>query len=505
MPDLARKRLASFREKTASNELKELRAKLRGSLYEFVRWAWPIVEPAVAFVDAWHIRAICEHLEAVSDGRIRSLIINIPPGHAKSLLVSVFWPVWHWLERPAFQAWFSSYADDVNQRDAIRRLKLLTDDRFTAMFPTAVELTQKHNAKHFYRNTAGGFHYCSTVGGAGTGMRADAIIIDDPLNALDVPSQVARRRVLYWYDNVMGTRHKDARTGCTVLMMQRLHEEDLTGHLLREFPGEFEHLCLPAEFDPGRAARTCIGFKDPRKEEGVLLFPEIFSGDVLAKHKRRLRGDYAGQFQQRPAPAEGSLFRREWFNRRWRLPGETRNIEGVPARVIIPATAAFDEMCMTVDCAFKRTDESDRVAIQVWGRIGPDKLLLDTAWARMTFTETVRAILDLRAKWPACRAILIEEAANGAAVIDVLKAKLSGVIAIKPEGSKDARAAAVTPEFEAGNVLFPASAPWVVDLIEEFIAFPKASHDDGVDAATYALRRLTPSSDAAKFDALATW
>lgn len=464
-------------------------ARATESLAEFIRRGWPVLEPGTPLVWNWHLDAICLHLEAASDGRIRRLLVNVPPGHMKSLIVSVFWPAWRWLREPGWRGLFSSYAMELAIRDSVRCRDLVRSDWYRETFRPEWELKGDQNVKSYFENSRRGFRFSMSVGGRATGFRGDTVVCDDPLNAKEQHSEAARKECLVWWDRVMSSRLNDQRTGTRVIIMQRLHEGDLAGHVLAR--GGYEHLCLPTEWEPERkdASRdgipgvTGIGWRDPRREPGELLFPALFPAAVVEEAKRDLGArDFAGQHQQRPAPAGGALFQRHW----WRF--YTRRPE------------RLEETVQSWDMAFKDTDGSDFVVGQVWGRAGADKYLLDQVRARLDFPATVQAVLALSEKWPGARKKLVEDKANGPAVIAALKGKLAGLVPVLPEGGKEARAHAVSPEIEAGNVYLPAPEPdpetgyrppeWIGAFLEEAAAFPHGAHDDQVDAMTQALNRL---------------
>jgi len=277
--------------------------------------------------------------------------------------------------------------------------------------------------------------------------------------------------------------------------MQRCHQRDLSGHVLEQ--GGWEHLCLAAEYEgPGRT--TSIGFSDPRTEVGELLWPERFGPEEIESLKRSL-GSYAaaGQLQQRPSPAGGGLFKRSWFRYfqplGYNLPPVVVSMPDGTQRSIaaIEAPQHVEETIQSWDCTFKDLDTSDYVVGQVWGRLGPMFFLGDQVRARLDCPGTVKAVRDLTNKWPGTVAKLIEDKANGSAVIQMLAREIPGLLPVNPEGGKVARAAAVSPLIEAGNVYLPHPmyAPWVNDFIEECAAFPNGAHDDQVDAMTQALLR----------------
>ena len=292
----------------------------------------------------------------------------------------------------------------------------------------------------------------------------------------------------------MSTRVNDPRTAAMVVVMQRCHQQDLGGHLLEQ--GGWEHLCLPAEYEgPSRA--TSIGWSDPRQEHGELLWPERFGPQEIESLKRSL-GSYAaaGQLQQRPSPAGGGILKRHWF-RFWQPAGQNlppvivRLPDGTQQSVMPVDVYRIDEVIQSWDCAFKDLATSDYVVGQVWARLGAAHLLLDQVRARMDYPSTVKAVVELSGKWPMCIAKLIEDKANGSAVIQMLSGSIPGLLPVNPEGGKVARAAAVSPLIEAGNVYLPHPqyAHWVADFIEECAAFPNGAHDDQVDAMTQALIR----------------
>jgi len=512
------------------HSLEEVRAEwARRHLADFTKQAWPIIEPSTKLIWNWHLDALCRHLEAVTDGYIQNLLANVPPGTMKSTLVGVMWPAWVWIRRPGWRVNFWSYSDYVSIRDSVKCRNVIQSDWYQRSFVKgAWRFSGDQNAKHLFQNTRFGFRSALTVGGTATGIRGDCISIDDPLNAQEANSKAARDAVITAYDQGIGNRLNDLTTGVRVVIMQRIHEEDLSGHILRDLAGHgerWEHLMLPSEFDPKRRCVTYrrkeplkipepprgpvtmlgpvdapVGapeqesgteyekfFEDPRQVQGELLFPEKFSPEVLAGEMNRLlSAGYAGQHQQRPAPPEGIIFKRAWF-KRWHRPGEFIP-EGVESRIL---PERWDQQILSVDCSFKDLETSDYVAMGVWGRVGPDKFLIDQVRAKLSFTETLKKLLELISAYPGARAKLIEDKANGTAVISVLKKKIAGVIPIEPEGGKEARAHAVSPDVEAGNVFIPLYAPWVHDYIEEMCSFPKAANDDQVDQTTQALRRFS--------------
>ncbi len=466
------------------------------SLLEFVRQAWHVVEPSTLFVPGWHIEAIVDHLEAISYGNIRKLLINVPPRHMKSLLVSVFWPAWEWIRWPERRWLYSSYAATLSIRDSVKCRRLIESSWYQSLWGDRFALTSDQNTKGRFDNDRSGYRLSTSVGGAVTGEGGDRVVCDDPHNVQEAESDSIRTGTVEWFDVVMSTRVNDPRTSAMAVIMQRCHQLDLSGHLLEQ-GGGWVHLCLPAEYD-GSTLFTVIGFADPRKQLGELLWQERFGEVEIADLKRSL-GSYAaaGQLQQRPSPAGGGIFKRHWFRYFQprggnyppvivRMPdGSQRAIEAIETPYWV------DDQMQSWDCTFKDLDTSDYVVGQVWGRVGSIFLLGDQVRARMDFPTTVQAVRDVSQKWPKTFAKLIEDKANGSAVIQMLAHEIPGLLPVNPQGGKIARASAVSPLIEAGNVYLPHPAwqPWVHDFIEECAVFPNGAHDDQVDAMTQALLR----------------
>ncbi len=461
----------------AARELQ--RRQCERSLSAFAKACWHVVEPATQYKHGWHIDSICEHLEAVSRGEIRNLLINMPPRHMKSLLVCVFWPCWEWTLKSETRWLFASYAQTLSIRDSLKCRRILESPWYQTLWPD-VRLTSDQNQKARFENHATGYRVSTSVGGSATGEGGDRVVVDDPHKVGDIPSDRIREAALSWWDSEMSTRGNDPRTVAKVIVGQRVHALDLCGHVLEQ--GGYEHLCLAAEYD-GPRSFTGLNWKDPRTVEGDLLWPERFGKQELDELKSRL-GAYAAaaQLQQRPAPAGGGMIKREW----WRFYAERPE--------------NFDELIQSWDMSFKATSGSYVVG-QVWGRVGTDFYLLDQVRRRMDFPGTLTAFKTLYMAWPETSAILVEDKANGPAIIDSLKNEIPGIIPITPKNSKLARISAVSALIEAGNVLLPdpANWPWVTDLLAEAASFPVGPHDDQVDAMSQALERLRASMQVGMF------
>lgn len=459
------------------------KALCQKSLREFVKFAWHQVEPATQkFQDNWHIGAICEHLEAITRGQIRNLIINVPPRHSKSTIVSVMWPAWEWgpANQPGTRWLFVSYAGHLSLRDSVKCRTLLRGKWYTNHWRDRFSFSTDQNAKEYYENTKQGRRVATSIEGGNTGEGGDRLVIDDPHEANEaVKSEAARKAVIDWYGNSMASRSNDPKKGSLCLIGQRVHHADLTAHLMETRGDDFDMLILPGEYEASTRSKSTLGFIDPRIKEGELLWPERFGKKELEQLRVDLRSNYDAQVQQRPSAVKGSVFKHEWFGRRY-----IEDPKSIAAR------------CTTVmqswDCAFKDAETSSYVVGQVWGLIGVDRYLLAERREHMDFVTTRAAIRTMSIMWPEADTVLIEDKANGTAIINDLRHTISGIIAEQVDGSKEARAQSVTPECEAGNVILPSPsiAPWVNDYVEELCQFPRGRYNDRVDATSQALKRL---------------
>jgi len=449
----------------------------RDNLASFVRQAWPVLEPGPLCWN-WHIEHICAHLEAVTDGRIKRLLINIPPGHMKSLIVSVFWPTWTWLRQPEWRMLCGSYAQVLALRDADRCRDLICSEWYQNTFRPSWTLDSKQNAKGHFRNTATGSRVAFSVGGRVTGLRGNCVLIDDPLNAMDAHSTAKRTRANVWLDEAVTTRLNDPRTGAIVIIMQRLHHQDTAGHVIEQ--GGYEHLCLPSRFDPERAYRTSIGWSDPRKEAGELLFPEMYTEETLLDAELRLGPlAFAGQHQQIPTPASGNLFKAGMLCRT----ATGRNFWPFPEGKI-------EEAYFSWDTATKTKSYNDFTA-GCLSLLASDGFvyLVPVTLERLEVPDVVKAVAMQWVEWSrrlgtSLRGCRIEEGA-GTAVVQYVPRLMS-----QREHSTVPDASWTQDEWDE---LRQAPALRLVDTslsrewLDQLLGFPVATHDDAVDATVAAV------------------
>lgn len=454
-------------------------------LRQFVEEAWPVLEPDKPFMPNWHVDAICQHLEWVIHGEIQRLVINIPPGHAKSIITSVMWPAWVWSWRPGWRSIFSSYDEKLSLRDSVKSRAVMQSPWYQERFEPRWRFTSDQNVKGYYRNSRMGERLATSTGGASTGFRGNCTAVDDPTNALDRHNVNALEGAADWWDKVMSSRLNDPRTGGRVIMMQRLHGKDLTGHVLAK--GGYVHLRLPSEFrpnttkHPNRVSKTLTKsghrWQDPRTREGELLFPDLYPRDVIEQAKIDLgTWDYSAQHQQDPLPESGGIFIRSWF-------------KFYTQRTLPPVYA---ETIQSWDMAFKKLEDSDYVVGQVWSRLGANCYLRLERRGRMGFGESKQAVRDVSKAWPMASLKLIEDKANGPAIIEELRTDIGGIVAVNNADDVFARAWACQPFVEAGNIWLPDPSEWpeVNDWLDEVCTFPKATFDDRVAAFVQAVLRL---------------
>lgn len=438
----------------------------------------------------WHLDAVAEHLEAVTYGQIRRLIVNVPPRTSKSSLTSVAWPAWSWAQKvderfplagPGGQFLFSSYAQTLAIRDSVKCRRLIQSPWYQDRWRKRFALADDQNAKVRFENSGGGYRLSTSVDGALTGEGGSIIVIDDPHNAMEAESDQVRQSTIEWWDTAMSTRLNDPKTGAYVVIMQRLHEEDLTGHILAKQHG-WEHLMIPMRYEADRHCRTSIGWTDPRTTEGELMCPERFDEDVVDRLEAAL-GPFnaAGQLQQRPEPKGGGIIRREWW-REWED----------------PQFPIMDYVVASLDTAYTEKEENDPSALTIWGVYTTDRgmpaVMLMTAWAeRLQIHDLVTKVAASCKRFNVDK-LLIEGKASGISVNQELGRLHRGegfvTQLIDPKNmDKTARAYSVQHIFSEGQVWAP-DRTWADLVIDQCASFPRGKHDDLVDTTTQALRFL---------------
>ena len=463
------------------------------SLFEFYRTiVWPAVEGDRPFVDNWHLRAMAEHLEAVTDGKIRRLLINVPFRTSKSTLVSVAWPAWVWLKNPGFQWLCGSYAEKLAIRDSLKMRRVITSPLFLKHWGDRFSLAGDQNAKEKFETDKGGYRQAFGMTGGVMGSGGDCVLIDDPHDRQGANSEAERESTIVTFSEGIITRLNNPMTSPIVLIMQRLHQNDLSGHVLKE-KGVWDHLMLPMRYEPDRAKTTSIGFKDPRTIDGELLWPERFPEKTVGELEVTL-GSYgtAGQLQQRPAPAGGGILKTENF-RLW------------PHDKLLPDLV----FCVqSYDTAFTEKTSGDPTGCCVFGIFEFEKrrnvLLLDCWNKHLGYPQLKQQVVeDWSARYagernnqmkPSRRAdiILVEAKGSGQSLLQDLRMSNIPAVAYNPgKSDKSARAHMAAPFLE-NDIFWVLESPkhkgkprtWVNQFFEQLEFFPSGEHDEMVDCFT---------------------
>jgi len=425
------------------------------------------------------LELVVSKLEAVERGDVKRLIISMPPRHGKSIVGSTYFPAWYLGRHPDHYVIAASYAQDLADDFGRRVRNVVRSSLHRAIFPGS-RMADDSGAISRFNLDAGGAYFAVGRGAAITGRGAHVLLIDDPLkDSSEANSPTIRRQLQEWFGQVAFTRLMPG--GAVVIIQTRWHEADLAGWLLSEFASEgWESIALPAigeENDPlGRVV-------------GAALWPERYSLESLDSIRRQLGSvPFASLYQQRPAPVEGRMFRRAWFQ-----------------FYALPPTS-FTQIVLSIDSAFKKGEEADFSAFTIWGNTRSSGIYLLHAWrGKVEFPDLKKKVIEFAQQWHP-HAVLVEDKASGQSLIQELKRDANlPVIAVKVDKDKITRAAAVTPLFEAGKVQFPQSAGWLEEYIDELATFPAAAHDDYVDSTTQALDRLSHGGLGVGHNSIEAW
>lgn len=517
---LAEHRKRQFKEEFSERGYRDDDGIWQCGLMSFVRYFWHVLEPETKMVEGWAMEAICEHLEAVSYGDLTRLLTNVPPGFCKSLITNVFFPAWEWSARgmPHLRYITFSYSSRLTERDNVRFRDLLMSKEFQNFYADNFWLSKIGDQK--ISNSAMGWKIASSVGGVGTGERADRILGDDLHNVKEAESDIVRNNTVQWFRESMSNRLNDPEFSAIILIMQRVNEDDVPGTILA-LGLPYCHLMIPMEYDPdrqfdpnGKLMTTDIGWLDPRLDlddiEGcrdILAWPERFPPKVVNTMKAEVGPfAWAAQYQQTPEARGGGIFQRTW----WQVwdPPDGRSFPPV------------EYVVASLDGAFTEKEENDPCALTVWGTFtneeGHKRIIILHAWrkrlrfrgARVDQLPNEHELSYKRRAQPhwglyewtvdTCRRfkvdrLLIENKANGKVVADELR-RLHGregwaIQLVEPVGDKVARALAVQPTFSQEMVYYPIR-DWAEMVIDEMAVFPKGKLDDLTDSATAAIKHL---------------
>lgn len=478
----------------------------RGGLIEFVRYFWHVLEPVTPLVEGWPLEAICDHLEAVTFGEVTRLLINVPPGFMKSLLTNVFWPAWEAgpMSMPHLRYVTFSYAASLTERDNGRFRDLLRSPELKELWGHRFKLTEEGKVK--VANNKTGWKLASSVGGVATGERGDRVLLDDPHSVKEAESDVVRAETVRWFRESMSNRLNDMEKSAVIIIMQRVHEDDVSGAILAANMG-YTHLMIPMLSELDRRCATDIGWEDPRDVDGELAWPDRFPPSVVESMKRDL-GPYAftGQYQQSPVPRGGGIFLREWWQL-WDSPDGKFPV--------------FDMLLASLDSAFTEKEQNDPSGMTVWGLFsdrttGRNRIMLVHAWRKHLQFSGPRipmepgesqALYRQRTmstwgliEWVAdtCRRfkvdkLLIEAKASGISAAQELRNRYTredwSVQLCQVSGDKVARALGVQATF-AQLLVYAPDRDWAEMTIDEMAVFPKGKYKDLTDSATMAVKYL---------------
>jgi len=475
--------LAGIKAKALSSEKENpLIPKLKSSFFEFLKYFWDTIIQEQPIYN-WHIKYLCDEVQQAVERVIRrepkqyDLIINIPPGSTKSTICSQMLMAWAWTRDPGLRFICGSYSGDLALEQADYARDIVQSDKYRQLFPH-VAIDPNKNNKSNYKTTVGGQRFSTSVGGSVTGVHAHVIVIDDPLNPKKAVSEVEVKNANQWIDRTLSTRKVDKAITLTILIMQRLSEDDCTGHWLRKAEKDgkrIKHICLPCddswEIKPAE-------LKKYYDQNGGLLDPVRLTRDILREARVDLGSyGYAGQFGQSPAPTEGGIFKKRWFRRYSTLPER------------------FERIIQSWDTAFKVGEENDYTVCQTWGEALNGYYLLDCWKRKVEFPELEYNIKRFYEEWRPL-AVLVEDKASGQSVIQVVRRDTKIPIIPIPvnRDGKIIRARVVSPVVEAGKVYLPEEASWLEDFLDEVTRFPNSRKKDQVDAMTQFLAWVQTNS-----------
>lgn len=453
----------------------DLEIVLRHDLASFIQRSFQTVAPAQVYRHNWHIEAIAWHLERCLAGDIKRLIITVPPRHLKSICASVAFPAWALGRDPALRVIAASYSVGLARKHALDYRAVAEADWYRRTFPRT-RIHPDKNTELEVMTTHQGFRLATSVGGTLTGRGGNFILIDDPMKPEEAMSETSREAVKRWYDGTLYSRLDNKAEDSIVIIMQRLHVDDLVGHVLEQEP--WVHLDLPAVAETPQNVQVGPD-RYIHRAPGDLLHPERESKTALDAIKATLGSyNFSAQYQQRPVPAGGALIKWRWFGKYREPPARGRN----------------DRVIQSWDTASKAEEINDYSVCTTWQECGSSYHLIDVFRARLEYPDLKRRVLA-EAERHHAQVVLIEDKCSGTHLIQDLRQEgMIRPIAIHPAGDKITRMSAQSAKIEAGNVLLPEQASWLQDFQTEILQFPYSRHDDQVDSVSQFLSWITRPS-----------
>jgi predicted phage terminase large subunit-like protein len=441
-----------------------LRAALAHDFMAFTEFAFGVVRPTTLFKPNWHLEALAHKLSQVAAGEVRRLIITMPPRNLKSLFASVALPAWFLGHNPAERVVAVSYSDMLARAHANDFRRLVNDPLYQATFP---RMRLARDTDREIMTTMRGKRYATSIDGTLTGLGGNLVIIDDPLKQEDAHSEAIRKRTIEWYRSTLLSRPDDKQVARLVLVMQRVHQDDLAGYL--EEQGGFDILNLPA-IAPATQTYELSGGRVYVRQQGELLHPAHEPASVLGELAREMGPiAFSAQYQQRPIPLGGTIIKRKWLT----------------SYEALPTHQPGDHIITSWDIALSEQEKGDYSAGVVLLRRKEVFFVLEVIRARLRFDDLRRKILDVKRRYGG-GTLLIEDSAISKGLIQSLEESSLNVTKYTPDTDKRARLIAQSDLFAGGSVRLPTQAPWLEDFTAELLAFP-GRHDDQVDALTQGL------------------
>lgn len=440
---------------------KLLHAVLRKDFNSFINKVFHTINPSVEYQSNWHIRLIAEHLQAVQNGEIKRLIINIPPRSLKSVCIGVAWPAWILGLDPTKRIMSASYSQVLSIKHSLDCRFILNSNWYQQIFPKTI-LSKKHNQKSKFLTSENGFRFATSVGGSATGEGGDILIIDDPHNPSQIHSLKMRTRVIEWFEQTFVTRLNNKNAGVIVLVMQRLHEEDLSGYLLAT-SNSWLHLKIPVIAKINQV--FLINNYEYQYIKGDILHSSRDSSEQLVKLEREIGiHNFAAQYLQEPISSNCAMLAKEDISYYETLPEQ------------------FNYLIQSWDTAIKVSENADYSVCTCWGVLDKKYYLISLFRQKLTYPELKNKV-DKLAKRYNPKSILIEDKASGQQLIQDLRLDgFANIIAIKPKLDKITRFASIVSLFQAGSVQLPKQAAFNSVLLHELLSFPNCKNDDIIDS-----------------------
>ncbi len=433
----------------------------KNNLSYFIQRSFYIVNQGIKYKHNWHIDAIAEALNQVYNGNIKKLIINMPPRYLKSFCVSVAFPAWILGNNPEKRIIVASYSEKLSLKHSTDCRLILENEWFKDIFKNCI-LSKNQNEKYKFSTTFNGYRFATSINGTLTGEGGDILIVDDPHNPQDVLNNKYRQKTIDWYGNTFSSRLNNKKTGAIIIVMQRLHNEDLSGYLLEK--GGWIHLNLPVLFEEN--TKISIGNFSKIIKKGELLFKDREGNEEVEKIKLDM-GTYTfnAQYQQRPMVENSGIFKKEWIKYYY------KNMN-------------FENIYLSFDTAIKTGVNNDPTVCTIWGEYKNNYYLINVFRKWLEYPNLKREAINLIEKYEPL-AVLIEDKASGQSLIQDLKNIIkSNIIPIKVTKDKITRFASITPFFESGRVFILENSPWQFDFEYELMSFPNIKHDDQVDSVS---------------------